>query len=212
MGHRKKRVYQTPSAILSSDPPSYSESCPSSDDQQLDRDNIHSDTLASMPIKTPVKCKCEAKTCQAASTNLTYLLTILSASELKKSVAKRCPKTFTVRLNKDEPWDTVKAQFLVKITQALNPTVINWNNYSVTFYISRILPKPGASLSEPCDHAFLLEQANTTNGKELTINVVVTESVGQANKENEAIGNVEEGAKKQDKKKVRYWCFYLLLG
>jgi hypothetical protein len=110
-----------------------------------------------IPIVTPKKRK---KTTAAAATaptkgvdqSITYILSIFSADEIKKAVAKRCPKTLSLQLTTDEPWDTIKAQLLVKISQALNPKVIDYNNYTVMFFIPRVFPKPGAPLQSDDDY------------------------------------------------------------
>ena len=116
-----------------------------------------------------------------------YILSIFSADEIKKAVAKRSPKMLSLQLSTDEPWDTIKAQFLIKISQALNPKVIDYNNYTVMFFIPHIFPKPGAPLQSDDDYKLLLRYySKCTPGKEQAISVMVTENVDTtaAEKEN----------------------------
>jgi hypothetical protein len=49
------------------------------------------------------------------------MLTLTSATELKKAALKHKTKSTNLRLNSDEPFDTFKVQIIVKISQALKP-------------------------------------------------------------------------------------------
>ena len=64
---------------------------------------------------------------------IAYMLTITSAAKLKKAAAKRKPKTQNLCLNSDEPYDTFKAQILVKISTAIKLKNINFDNSSLQF-------------------------------------------------------------------------------
>jgi hypothetical protein len=67
---------------------------------------------------------------------ITYILSILSASECKKTVSKHIPKTESFHLNTDKPWDTLIAQMLAKISSTLRPQLLNIDNYDIMFYIT----------------------------------------------------------------------------
>ena len=71
---------------------------------------------------------------------IAYMLTITSAAKLKKAAAKRKPKTQNLCLNSDEPWDTFKAQILVKISTAIKPKNINFDDYTLRFSITLLHP------------------------------------------------------------------------
>jgi hypothetical protein len=133
---------------------------------------------------------------------LTYILSILSAEEATKAVSKRMPISMALELNDNEPWDTLKAQLLAKINAALSPHILDFVNYTVMFYISRVLPRPGMILeSEDSYSALLLRAANLTS-KTPTINLTIQEKKHAEDKENDgALGaGKKEGSK--DKKKV----------
>ena len=68
--------------------------------------------------------------------SVTYLLTIISATEMKKSVSKCQSVSGHLKLDSDEPWDTLKAQILVKISDALCPAKIDYADYNVIFHIT----------------------------------------------------------------------------
>jgi hypothetical protein len=72
-----------------------------------------------------------------------YILSILAAAEAKKTViSKRISQSAIVRLDTDDPWDTMKAQILVKIDQALHPSRIQYDDYDIKFYITRAFQNP----------------------------------------------------------------------
>ncbi|KAF8968729.1 hypothetical protein BDZ97DRAFT_1755027 [Flammula alnicola] len=141
---------------------------------------------------------------EAPSKKLTYLLSILSAEEASKPVSKRMPISESLELGDKEPWDTVKAQLLVKIDTALSPRVLAFSDYMVMFYISRVLPKPGMALSTEDNYAALLLRAGNLTSKTPTINLTIQQKKSEANKENEATPSAAEakdGGKAAKKKK-----------
>jgi len=71
------------------------------------------------------------------------MLTITSAAELKKATTKGKPKTQNLRLNSNEPWNTFKAQIMVKISSSIKPNNIDLDDYTVLFFITRLVSKPG---------------------------------------------------------------------
>jgi hypothetical protein len=52
---------------------------------------------------------------------ITYLLTIMSASEVTKPARQHESISCRIELSCTEPWDMVKAQFLNEISDALSP-------------------------------------------------------------------------------------------
>jgi hypothetical protein len=65
---------------------------------------------------------------------VTYLLLITSASEAKKKAKDHGSDLCRVELSARESWDTMKAQFLKEIDDALSPQ-IDFNNYDISFKI-----------------------------------------------------------------------------
>ncbi|KAF9236590.1 hypothetical protein BU15DRAFT_63859 [Melanogaster broomeanus] len=77
----------------------------------------------------------------------------MAASELKKPTTKQVSKSASFEFHHgDEPWDTLKAQILAKVSYLLSPDKIDFKDYDVSFYIPRVLPKPGLPLS--CEDNF----------------------------------------------------------
>ena len=124
---------------------------------------------------------------------LDYIIAIFSPAEMKKPVTKREPKKMSLRLSTDEPWDTIKAQILVKIDAALNPRSINFENYSIAYTIPHIISKPGYPLSSTDDYALLVNRAS----KPKLVHLHVTPVVGPDDKENQPANDDAEKTKKK---------------
>ena len=93
---------------------------------------------------------------------ITYLLLITSASEAKKKAKDRGSVSRRVELSAREPWDTVKAQFLKEIDDALSPPQIDFNNYDISFKIPRVVSEPTRLFSDG-DYDFMVRES--TKGK-----------------------------------------------
>ena len=124
---------------------------------------------------------------------LDYIVAIFSPAELKKPVTKRVPKNLSLRLSTDEPWDTVKAQILVKIDAALNPQSIKFENYSIAYTIPHIVSKPGYPLFSADDYALLVDRAR----KPKLVHLHVTPVVGPDDKENQPANDDAEKTKQK---------------
>lgn len=132
---------------------------------------------------------------------------MISAVEATKPQAKRIVKTATLQLKTDEPWSTIEAQLLVKICDALKPKLLDYQNYDATFYIPRVLPKPGMALANETDYLFLLERALKMKGSDLTINIIIMEHASQsqgAEKENTAAEGDESQKKKKKEVSIKF--------
>jgi hypothetical protein len=128
-----------------------------------------------------------------------YILTLLSHVEAKKSAANRCPKSLSLSLSRDEPWDTVMAQLMAKMSQAFGVDVVELGNFKVMFYINRLYPKPGALLQSEDDYKLLLHYyGKASPGKEPAVNVSITENIPVSEKENAPA----DDTKKKGNKKV----------
>jgi hypothetical protein len=124
---------------------------------------------------------------------LDYIVAIFPPAELKKAITKCVPKNMSLRLSTEEPWDTVKAQILIKIDTALNPWSINFENYSIAYTIPHILSKPSYPLSSTDDYALLVDRAL----KPKLVHLHVTPVVGLNDKENELANDDAEKTKKK---------------
>ena len=136
---------------------------------------------------------------------ITYMLTLTSVAELKKTVSKRKTKSANIRLNSDEPFDTFKAQVLVKISHALKPRTENIANYEIRCTINRVISKPGMDVESEEDYAMMVESALKSKSPHI-VNICVEEieGVAGANKENEQNEDSDDNETgKKKKKKVR---------
>lgn len=77
---------------------------------------------------------------------ITFVAAITSATEMRKPHARRTAKGAEFTFSLDEPWDTLLAQMLSKISAALNPEVIALDDYEITYFI------PGSSQTRPFTH------------------------------------------------------------
>ena len=86
-----------------------------------------------------------------------YMTMILSALEARKAVSKHVPVNKLFELSTKEPWDTPKAQLLVKIDNALAPKNLDYQQYHVMFFVPKAgLVKPGLTLSTDEHYTTLL--------------------------------------------------------
>src|SRR5882757_5226579 len=74
-----------------------------------------------------------------AAKEITFITSITSAAEMKKPSSKRTSRNKSFILNLNEPWDMMKAQILVKISDALNPCHLSYDDYDVSWFIPSIL-------------------------------------------------------------------------
>jgi hypothetical protein len=119
------------------------------------------------------------------------------AADLQKAVSKRVPKSYTVQLSLDEPWETFKAQVLTKVSTALDPPQLNIAHYDIMCTIPRVITKPGIPVLSEADYATVTTRARKASIKEPPI---ITITVSQR-KENAPVAEVE--AEKGTKKKQR---------
>jgi hypothetical protein len=92
------------------------------------------------------------------SKNLTYMVLVFSADEMKKVQSKRVAKSYTLQLDTSEPWDTMRAQLLSKIDNALQPRPLDFTLFDISFAIPRIVPKPGMPLETEASYSILLQR------------------------------------------------------
>ncbi|KIK77414.1 hypothetical protein PAXRUDRAFT_96415, partial [Paxillus rubicundulus Ve08.2h10] len=108
---------------------------------------------------------------------ITFIIGAMAASELKKPATKRVSKSASFEFHHgDEPWDTLKAQILAKISYLLSPDKVDFKDYDVSFYIPRILPKLGLPLSCEDNFKTLSSQVEKMSSHAPTINIVVQQN------------------------------------
>ncbi|KAJ7690877.1 hypothetical protein B0H17DRAFT_1201448 [Mycena rosella] len=66
--------------------------------------------------------------------------------------------TEPVILNSDEPWDTIKAQILVKIDAVLNPATLCLDDYNITFTVPQQVSEP-MQLNDETKYSYLVKKA-----------------------------------------------------
>lgn len=122
-----------------------------------------------------------------AVVKIMYMTTTLSALEAKKAVSKRVPINESFELSTEEPWDTLKAQLLVKIDNALSPKNLDYQQYHVMFFVPKAgLVKPGLTLSTNEHYTTLLARVRASTNTIPTVNVTIQEKENQVEKENAA--------------------------
>jgi hypothetical protein len=130
---------------------------------------------------------------------------MLSIEEAKKPASKCTPEMAEIELSSDEPWDTIKAQFLVKIDTKLSPGNLDFNDYRVMYSIPRLLSKPGMQLSTSESYESLIKRVISTPNQNPIVNVTIEQKKGGGDKENkkdapEAGGDEARTASKSSKK------------
>jgi hypothetical protein len=120
-----------------------------------------------------------------------YAVSVLTSAEMKKGVSKRVPKCSSFQLRTDEPWDTVKAQLLVKVSNAIGDGVLlDVSKFNFMVSISRVISKPGVPLISDNDYDLFLTKIKLGKLKEpILANVSITQLDGVDDKENEPAAN-----------------------
>lgn len=108
-----------------------------------------------------------------------YHLSMLSASEMAKPKTKREANNTFLNLMSSEPWDTIKAQLLVKISSFFMPLREDFANYDVVFTVPRHSTAP-LNLRTEEDYTFMKTQA--LKGKDLTVHLKISGNRPEAEK------------------------------
>ena len=90
------------------------------------------------------------------------MVLVFSADEMKKVQTKRVAKSYTLQLDTSEPWDTMQAQLLSKIDNALQPHPLDFTLFDISYTIPRIVPKPGMPLETEPSYLILLQHVCKT--------------------------------------------------
>ncbi|KAF8833489.1 hypothetical protein BDN67DRAFT_1017495 [Paxillus ammoniavirescens] len=72
------------------------------------------------------------------------------------------------KLDDDEPYNTWKAQLLVKINEKMSPTMLSFDNYNVSFTMPCVSPSPLAIVLGD-DYNLLLERVRKAKNTEATV-------------------------------------------
>jgi len=99
--------------------------------------------------------------------NLSFYALKEGSKDLKKRIA--CHNAY-MKLNNNEPFDTFKAQLLIRIDKYFTPRKLNIANYLILFSIPRISPMP-MTLAKGEDYQLLLERIAKAKGHTCAIYV-----------------------------------------
>ena len=89
---------------------------------------------------------------------------------MKKDVGKRGPaKNTFLQLESTEPWDTVKAQLLVKVDTTLKPETIAFEDYTFSFTVPRYHTKPTDLSDDGETYKFMIERALKAKDPSVTL-------------------------------------------
>ena len=210
---RKKKQFRAPSIITSEVDRQFSPSESESSAQESDGspESTRSATpviprkrakqpkaQALVPVPIPVPVSVPVPTVNHPIIN--YAVSVFSSAEMKKAVSKRVPKSSSFQLRTDEPWDTTKAQILVKISDALGMGAnLDFSQYNCMVVIPRVITKPGQPLTSDADYALLLNRISSAKLKDPIIASVTIMQLEQINdKENEAPVNEKSKKKAKD--------------
>jgi len=119
---------------------------------------------------------------------------------MKKPAARRAIKSQSLQLLSDCLWDTIKVQILQKISISLHPATINFEHYTVLFYISHLIPKPGIPLTTSQQHTFIIEHVG--KAKNPIVNLTITENEREDGRDKENEANAEDNGALSKKSKV----------
>ncbi len=101
-----------------------------------------------------------------------------------KSEKRRTYLTSFVKMDSDEPFDTFKAQALVKISDKLKPDLLSYDNYDVAFAIKRHYPQK-YNLNSDEDYGVSSSVLPSTRTPIITITIIEKERNGNGGSDDE---------------------------
>lgn len=125
--------------------------------------------------------------------DVTYLVSILSATEALKTKARQTPKTAIITLTTGDPWVTFQAHVKHVIVQSISPLTINYDDYDMSFYINKKVPKPGMSLTNEVEYQYMTGKATKANDNDVNL-VVVQKPTGKENLPEAAPEKLKKGS------------------
>ena len=104
---------------------------------------------------------------------------------------KRVPKCSLFKLCSEESWDTLKAQLLVKVSDALGDAAhLDFSKYNFVVSILHVISKLGIPLTSDNDDDLLLTKIKAGKVKDpILANITITQLDGNDDKENEPATN-----------------------
>ena len=81
----------------------------------------------------------------------------------EKSTIKTSCQVIHFQLDAGEPWDTMRAQLLSKINNALQPQPLDFTLFDISFTIPCIVPKPRMPLETEASYSILLQRVSGYN-------------------------------------------------
>ena len=112
------------------------------------------------------------ETADDAAKTITYNIAIFPESECMKELKKRTGKNTYMKLDKEEPFDTWKAQLLVRINKMLPPDMLDFANYEVNFTVARISTAP---MAISCDEEYTDMLSRVLRTRDLVCAIYVQE-------------------------------------
>jgi hypothetical protein len=99
---------------------------------------------------------------------------------MKKDEKKRGdPKNTSLQLGHDKPWETLKAQLLMKISNILKPAKLEFDNYGFSSTVPHVHTKP-TSLDDETSYTFMVDRA--LRSKDSAVNLIIEPHSAQAKK------------------------------
>jgi hypothetical protein len=95
---------------------------------------------------------------EPSSKTITYVLSIVSSTEIAKKPTKHVSIGCILQLSSSEPWDTIRAQLLAQIDDAIEPRPLDLSNFDISFTISRVVVQ-ALPLQTEQHYKFLLGEA-----------------------------------------------------
>ncbi|KAJ7909537.1 hypothetical protein B0H13DRAFT_2330240 [Mycena leptocephala] len=173
--------------------------------EEDDDDDDDDDELVIVPTKRKRTGSGKKSTTKAPPTReIEYQVAIYTAQQMKKKKSA-CghPITEIVTLDSTKPWAVLKTHILTKIDTALNPRLLHFSEYSITFTVPRKVKDP-IHLTDAAKYDYLVKNALLIQ-KIPSAKIVVepkAESVARE-KENDTNGDEDDAtktAKKGEKK------------
>ena len=167
-----------------------------------DSDSSDLTPTATVMVVVPSKrTKRGMKTCAVSpkavpTIKVDYVTAVFSSFEMRKGPMKRVPKNASFQLQTDKPWDTLKAQMLVKILDALDPPTIDFLQYNIMIAIPRVIAKPGIPLTSEAEYTMFLNRIAHSKSKNILTNVTVIQPDNDNDKENAPENDTSKSKKK----------------
>ncbi|KAJ7934466.1 hypothetical protein B0H13DRAFT_2305561 [Mycena leptocephala] len=126
-----------------------------------------------------------------------YKVAIFTAAQMKKKTSARGhPVTEIVTLLSNKPWAVLNTQILTKIDAVLNPRLLNFSDYSITFTVPRQVSEP--IRLDATKYEYLVKKALLIKKNPRVKIIVEPKESGAGEKETDTTGDEEtkKGGKK----------------